>query len=450
MKRLLLLTLILCALTLLSQSSSAQETVSISTLREQIQKLEALAADKTLSEDARSLNRTFLAERRTQLKAQLHKRVEALRQYKASAASVLTGEELKAVDSSIQNLVVEMQHLGESIDGTHPSTAPLTLVLENTGVSDSLPAANTSKPERQTGTQTGTQAAQQTADQDAEDDDKNKDDGVLDRLAKHGFSLQRAVTGDNATEGASFSFLRTYGAGTVFASDFALIWTKQDPPIFGTRWRTLVRPQISLEGRLTSEESEAEDAWRLRGTVQFDTRFPTKRFYGMRNFFGVKVEADQKLNTKKVMFEYLVTPTATPLGIGVYLGHKKDEDAISFRWRPYFGLDAGHTYKRGEAELPEETILRLVPRLRVEFRLNFIDWMLKTHRTLLYADNTFYYLPLEDGARTPNYFVSGLEIGFNKNAGLGFKYKNGKSAPKFEMIHTFGGEFTFRFGGGAQ
>jgi hypothetical protein len=440
MKKLLLLTLAMGALSLLAQPLRAQEIASISTLKDQIQKLESIAGDITLPEDVRTLNRTFLLERQTQLRALLQKRIEYLRQYKASAGSVLTANEQKLIDNSIQSLAVELKNLGVDIESTHHATVT-TQILENSGVSDSLPVASKSGAEKQTATQTAPQTT--TAKKDDEEDR-----GVLDRIVDKGFSLQRAVTGDDATEGASFSFLRTYKEKTVLASDFALIWDKQgEPPTFGN---TVLIPEISLEGHLTSDESESEDAWRLRGAFQFLTTFETARLSGMRNFFGAKVEADQKLNTKKLMFEYLFTPTVVKIGIGQYLGKKRKTDPISFRWRPYFGLDAGHTFRRGDSELPEETIFRLVPRLRMEFRLNFIDWVLKSHRTLLYADNTFYYLPLEDGVRTPNFFVTGLEIGFNKNVGLGFKYKNGKSAPKFEMVHTFGGEFTFRFGKNAE
>ena len=48
---------------------------------------------------------------------------------------------------------------------------------------------------------------------------------VFERLENAGFTLQRAVAGDDATEGAEFGFLKSFGDQTVFTADFALIGT---------------------------------------------------------------------------------------------------------------------------------------------------------------------------------------------------------------------------------
>lgn len=441
MKRLSLLTLVICALTLFTQSIRAQEVASISTLKEQIQKLEVIAGDRNTSEDVKALNRTFLEERRTQLGTLLQKRIDYLRQYRTAAGSVLAPTELKVVDHSIESLVIELQKLGDETESARPVTGSNALLVGNTSVSDSLPV-NSPVLAGQTTSESAPQPTPTPA-------DATKKSSVLEKLADKGFSLQRAVGGDDESEGASLSFLRTFGKKSVFSTDFALIW---DRPLTAPTGSTYVVPEFSLEGHLTSDESESEDAWRLRGAVDVLTKFKTRSFTGMHNTFGAKFEASQNFDTKKLMFEYLFTPTAHEIGIGQYLARHRKTDPISFRWRPYFGLDAGHTFKRGDSTLPEETILRLVPRLRAEFRLNFIDRIFKSDqsRTLLYMDNTFYYLPLEDSSKTPNFLVAGLEISFNKNVGLGFKYKNGKSAPKFERVHTFGAEFTFRFGKSAE
>lgn len=83
-------------------------------------------------------------------------------------------------------------------------------------------------------------------------------------------------------------------------------------------------------------------------------------------------------------------------------------------------------------------------------KLNFISQALKIPRTLLFADETFYYLPIEAKMRTTNFLASGLEFDFTPNLGLSFNYKNGKAAPKFQHVHTFGGAFTVRFGKNEQ
>jgi hypothetical protein len=141
----------------------------------------------------------------------------------------------------------------------------------------------------------------------------------------------------------------------------------------------------------------------------------------------------------------MLTPSSRLLAIG---DTRPNDPAapLEFRWRPYFYLDVGHTIKKGMSSETDDTVLRFVPRARAELFLNCISQKLHFHQTLLYADDKFYRLPLENGAQTHNFFVSGLEFDINKNFGFAMTYKVGKEAPKFERVHTFGGAFTIRFG----
>ena len=268
--------------------------------------------------------------------------------------------------------------------------------------------------------------------------------GFFSYLSGKGFSLQRVVSGDDESEGATFSFLRTFGKKTVYATDFALIWDSME------RGRGNIRYSLesSVEGHLTSDESKAEDALRFGTGVEIINRFGNTGLKGLHSTLSAKLETDQRFTTKKLYFEALETLTAINLFIGRYSGEVNDP--VQFRWRPFFGFQAGHTFKQGKAALPEDTILRLVPRARMDLKLNFISQALKIPRTLLFAENTFYYLPLERRMKTPDFFASGLEFDFKPNFGLTFNYKNGKTAPKFERVHTFGGAFTIRFGKNEQ
>jgi hypothetical protein len=274
------------------------------------------------------------------------------------------------------------------------------------------------------------------------------------RLEAKGFTLQRSVAGDDATEGASLSFLRNFRDKNIYATDFALIWDKPDPVNIGGG-RSQIFPELSLEGHLASDRSASEDVWRFganaviftsfnRSSLDENGRLRFGKLKGLSSYLGGKFEADRDFNTKKVYFEALETPTFVSVYMGKYSG--SPDSPIQFRWRPYFGFNVGHTMKRGAAELPEDTILRFVPRVRADIKLNFISRPLGFKRTLLFADNTFYYLPLESGPRTPNFLMSGLEFDLSSDIGLAFTYKNGKSAPNFERVHTFGAAFTIRFG----
>ena len=265
---------------------------------------------------------------------------------------------------------------------------------------------------------------------------------VLQRLADNGFTLQRAFAGTDATEGAQFSVLRTFNKNTVFSTNFALIH-RHDFPIQST-WA--VSSLFAVEGALTSDDSEAEDAWRFRGGVVLDRGGRSRD--SLRGFYlslAGKMEADQDFETRKLTFEGLFTPTVSTLYIGA--PPKTDTGgAVQFRWRPYLGIDAGHTFRRGESSETNDTILRFVPRVRATLYLNFLRDALGIAETYVYADNTFYFLPLEDTKRKHNFLVSGFNFDISPNFGFGLTYKNGESAPKFKRVHTLGAVFTVRFG----
>jgi hypothetical protein len=266
--------------------------------------------------------------------------------------------------------------------------------------------------------------------------------GFFDYLSKKGFSLQKVVTGDDEDEGASFSFLRSFGDKTVYATDFALIWDSGERGKGRTRYTT----EASVEGHLTSEESEAEDALRFGITENLVTSLSDTELTGLHSNLGGKLETDQKFTTKKLFFEATQTLTAA----NYFMGRYSRNENIKFRWRPYFVFQAGHTFRRGQSTVQENTVLRLIPRIHMDFRLDFISRALKIPRTLLFIDNTFYYLPIERDMKKTNFLTSGLEFDFTPNFGLAFNYKNGKSAPKFEHVHTFGGALTIRFGRNEQ
>ncbi|MCA1631441.1 MAG: hypothetical protein LC785_12950 [Acidobacteria bacterium] len=265
---------------------------------------------------------------------------------------------------------------------------------------------------------------------------------IFARLENKGFTLQRTVAGDDATEGAQFSFLRSFNKGTVYSTTFALIHN-HDFPLQST-WA--FSSQFSVEGALTSDESESEDAWRFRGGLIMD--HGGKSLESLRGFYlslAAKMEADQDFETKKLAFEGLFVPTIASLNMGA-TSNSDASKSVQFRWRPYFGIDAGHTFRRGDSSETESTILRLAPRVRPVLYLNFLRNALGIKSTYLYADNTFYYLPLENTKRRHNFFVSGFNFDVSPNFGFGLTYKNGESAPKFKRVNTLGGVLTVRFG----
>lgn len=275
-------------------------------------------------------------------------------------------------------------------------------------------------------------------------------------LTRHGFKLQKALSGPDKGELAELSFLNTIGEKTVYSANFALSWQSKKLADIG---HTSIATQMSVEGALASDDSESEDAWRFRGSAVFSTSFvrcsadiapcPAARqtdplFSGLYTKASLKYEADRDFNIKKVSAEFLTTPNSFRLAMGTARPISPSKP-IQFQWRPFFRVDVGHTFRRGNSEERKDTIFRLVPRARAVLNLHFLRRALNMDDVNIFADDTFYRLPLESGKKNFNFFMSGIEFNFTPNLGFGLTYKSGNSAPRFERINTLEGIVGIRF-----
>lgn len=92
-----------------------QQVTSVSTLKEQIQKLEAIDRDPATPEEVKVLNSRFLNERRLQLKILLQQRIETLRKYQETVKTTLTNEENRIIVDAIVELENDLQTLEKVI-----------------------------------------------------------------------------------------------------------------------------------------------------------------------------------------------------------------------------------------------------------------------------------------------------------------------------------------------
>jgi hypothetical protein len=263
---------------------------------------------------------------------------------------------------------------------------------------------------------------------------------TFDFFERHGLTLQRAVSGDDATEGAQFGFLRTFNKQTVYTADFALIYNRR----FKSTQRTALAFQTSVQGNLTSHESESEDAVQFRAGAIIDRNLKRDTINHLYISLAAKYEADQKFNVGKLISENMLTPTFPALGIGIPFG--RSSDPIQFRWRPFFYLDVGNSFKKGISSETQDTVLRLTPRVRTILTLNFLRRALNLNDTFIFADDFLYFLPLEKVKTRHNMFTSGFVFQVTKDFGFGLTYKNGEAAPKFKPVHSLAGVLTLRFG----
>ena len=263
---------------------------------------------------------------------------------------------------------------------------------------------------------------------------------TFDFFERRGLTLQRAVSGDDATEGAQFGFLRTFNKQTVYTADFAMIYNRR----FKSTQRTAFAFQTSVQGNLTSAETESEDAVQFRAGAIIDRNLKRDTINHLYISLAAKYEADQKFRVGKFISENMFTPTLPALGIGIPFG--RPSDPIQFRWRPFFYFDVGHSFKNGASSETHDTVLRLTPRVRAMLTLNFLRRALNLNDTFIFADDFFYCLPLEKTKTRHNMFTSGFVLQVTKDFGFGLTYKNGEAAPKFRPVHSFGGVLTVRFG----
>jgi hypothetical protein len=280
-------------------------------------------------------------------------------------------------------------------------------------------------------------------------------------LTTRNFSLQRTVDSTDPTEGAQFSFLKTFGGKAVYSADFAFFWDSTSKRFAKDRGFVWFRPAV--EGKLTSDKAKSEDAWRFSGSAVVDYNFidlegdehnrirtgtsvsaPRKFIDGLYFELGGMLESDQGFDTKKLASRLYFSPSSRLLAIGTATGHP--ESPVQFVWRPSFEFNAGRTFETGDSAETGKTILRMVPKVRMTLYTRALSRLLKVANSSFFVDNTFYYLPNDQLKKKHNFFTSGFELLFMKNFGFGLTYKNGESAPRFKRVNSFGGVLTVRFG----
>ncbi|MCX6563431.1 MAG: hypothetical protein NTU60_07480 [Candidatus Aminicenantes bacterium] len=281
---------------------------------------------------------------------------------------------------------------------------------------------------------------------------------IFDKFSGAGFKLTRASSGSDKGEPADFGFLTDIGKQTEFHANFFISYRPSS-----TSWGTTeVTPSASIEGKLSSSDSSAKDAWRFRLGSQFDvpigggiqvqdpTGLPISVTVNKNHLWlslDAKYESDRDFRTKKASAEFRISPTLPYLFIGDQPPHdsKGPEQPIRFQWRPIFETDFGHTFDPGDSTEVNNTILRLITRIQANLFLNFLKKPLGMQDVSIYADNVFFYLPIENQKTTHNYLVTGINFMISKNVGLNFEYKNGEDSPNFVRTHTVGGSLSITF-----
>ncbi|HYE19667.1 MAG TPA: hypothetical protein VEA69_14545 [Tepidisphaeraceae bacterium] len=223
--------------------------------------------------------------------------------------------------------------------------------------------------------------------------------------------------------------------------------------------------ELSFEGHLAANDNKdkkSQDALRLRLGTQVTRNWPAGNWLTSVYFsVNAKYEADSDLDTEALVLEAIVSPRIDAWGIGaahtfeeIWQGLRRQPVArrtalaelgppVEFQWRPFFGLDVGKTLDRpapeaGDPPPPNDEILRLFVRVRAVLHLNGLASDLSLNAVQVYAEETFYYLPLGDEPdHTRNFFTTGVEFYFTPDVALTLSYKIGEDAPTFGRAESF-------------
>jgi len=122
----------------------AQQSPSLESLKEQIRTLEQIDRDPNTPPEVKTLNQSFLAERRSQLRDLTQKRIDSLRAYLSSVRASLSSSEIERVQQAIDELQTSLAEpqLKASADSA-AAAAPVSGPTTATPDSNARSAANT-------------------------------------------------------------------------------------------------------------------------------------------------------------------------------------------------------------------------------------------------------------------------------------------------------------------
>ncbi|MEY2479226.1 MAG: hypothetical protein QOI04_153 [Verrucomicrobiota bacterium] len=276
---------------------------------------------------------------------------------------------------------------------------------------------------------------------------------VFDRLVVNGFRLQLAPNDDNP---AQFAFSRDIHADaeTVYTANFFLSWITPDSIADKIGWRQDawdLNAEASVQAKLTSANNLDTDAWRYRGTLKGrytwnPTAIDLDKVVSVLWNMSIKDEGSREFDYNRVSGEFNLTPTVPALAIGMFKPGKagKDLSPVQFRWRPFFGIDAGTvTSARMGAADGADDVLWFTGRATAKLKLNFLAQWLKCNEVSLFADENLIFL--SEVATWHSYLKAGANFMFNEHVGFSLNYSTGEDTPKFADEEIFSGAFTVKF-----
>jgi hypothetical protein len=293
------------------------------------------------------------------------------------------------------------------------------------------------------------ESARKAADIDEPKKAQNIDD-VFQTLRDWGLSLRLAPDADEG-KGAHFGFNDDRHAGTdiVWDAQFYLKWNllkrwlqQHHQPVLYLGDLRVDSLAVSAQGKITSADNTATDAWRFRfesdSYLRLD-RSPDGLLRGLLINLAAKDESNRDFQMNRISAEIWVTPIASGVYIGRFSG--RPEDWIQFRWRPYIGIDAGRT-DSGPGAMDDSNVW-LMARGKVELALNFLRNALHVKDVVLSAEDRLVYL--SEVSTSHNYLKANLSLLLTKSIGFSLDYSIGKDSPAFQSERILTGGLSVKF-----
>lgn len=222
---------------------------------------------------------------------------------------------------------------------------------------------------------------------------------------------------------AKFSWTNASGASEFYTFDFA-IRAKDIKFLYGPNWE--INP--TFEAHTSTQTGKTQDTLSVR--VPTTWILPSENPKILSHYFtGSPVwEMDRNKDNETLGGDLYYTidskikyhGEASPIGIG----------DLEFRWRPWIGIEGGSYLSDGgiAATLGTDDYLRIVPKIQADLFLTsrFVLTAEYLHRTDLVNDDSFNFFEA-----SATYYLDPNEL-----FSVGFTYKYGNTAPKFNDVDS--------------
>lgn len=260
-----------------------------------------------------------------------------------------------------------------------------------------------------------------------------EENSLLNNLGDYFLLRKSFLTSDDATEPAKFSWTKSKGESAFYEFDLALGLNPNGFPFLhsGTStqyWEFNWKIQPTFEAHTSTKAKAEQDSLsgRLPVSLYLQPNFET--FVSQHKIaISLVYETDRHQETTTIGGDLYYTPTIPALAIGV----EKTFNKVTFRWRPFIGLEGGHILENDNNALDpsKSEFFRLVLKFHADV------WIGK--HFVVSADYSMRDDLLGDSAVHHYYEVSPtLFLDKDHHFSVGVTFKRGKTTPDFSDVDS--------------